>query len=425
MRNQMFLMLAAAAVGVVAPLPAAAQEKDKKAEEPASREIVVTGRSLKETAQALADCIARGCPPDEEIRAALAHGENQFVSGDYRGAKATLGRTADRTRRFSKTYPIEVSDLFRASGRVAEHLGEGKAYQLAVLDMRDALKSGVAKSDPRLMIAQIEVGDSRARLGYPLEAFRIYKDVVEEATKAGHARVALYAALRHGMTKYSWAKQAKLEPETADALAIIDKVVTDPTDKAPDVKLIADVFLARLDREAGKMDRTLAILKRFTETNGTARPILISAQPIRTVDTIPNADNKDMAILGDQGGQFVDRWMDIGFWVNANGNVSDIEILRSSGSTRGWARPVIDSIKSRLYAPLKPTAADSNPAFYMVERYTYTSRYIEGQDQTGTRLRTRSDKPRIERIDLTPDNYEALPVEKPSAPAAPASSPTS
>ena len=40
---------------------------------PTNREIVVIGQSLKDTERAWQDCIARGCPPDQEIRAALAH----------------------------------------------------------------------------------------------------------------------------------------------------------------------------------------------------------------------------------------------------------------------------------------------------------------------------------------------------------------
>jgi hypothetical protein len=391
--------------------------QDQKAEAPTDasnsgeRQIVVTGTPLSRTAKALADCIARNCPPDEEIRAALAHGENQFVSGKYLDAKSTLRKTAGRTRKFKEKYPVEVSDLFRASGRVAEHLGEAQSYQLNVLDMRDALKSGLSADDARVMVAQIEVGDSRAKLGYPLEAFRIYEDVEKRAKAAGVARIADYASLRHGIMRHAYGETAKIPDDTKKGLERIRLVADTASKESPDIKLMADVYLARLDRKSGNQASTTAILKRFVEQGGSTRPLLISSYPIRTVDTVTDEYSKKMAILPSLGANFKDRWIDVGFWVNANGNVTDIEVLRATGSTEGWVKPVTDSIKSRIYAPLKTTAEDSNPAFYMVERYTYTSRYIEAQDQTGSRLITRSTTPRVERLDLTTENYESLPED--------------
>ena len=50
-------------------LPAAAQNESK-------REIVVTARSLKDTEADLKACLARKCPPDQDIKATLAHAEN-------------------------------------------------------------------------------------------------------------------------------------------------------------------------------------------------------------------------------------------------------------------------------------------------------------------------------------------------------------
>ena len=395
--------------------PGFAQEKPAPATETGERQIVVSGVSLKDSAKRLADCIARNCPPDQEIAAALAHGENQFVAGKYLDAKSTLRKTAARTRKFDEKYPVEVSDLFRASGRVAEHLGEAKNYQLYVLDMRDALKAGVPDNDARLMIAQIEVGDSRAKLGYPEEAFRIYEDVEKKARSAGLARIGDYALFRHGAMLHALGETQKITKFTDEGIERIRKAATNADATSVDIKLMAEVYLARLDRKSGNQATTNAILKRFVEAGGAKRPLLISSYPIRTVDTVPDEYSKKMAILPTLGGNFEDRWIDIGFWVNANGNVSDLEVLRASGSTTGWVKPVLDSVQSRIYAPLKVTPEDSNPAFYMVERYTYTARFRESQDVTGSRLATRSTTPRVERIDLTPENYETLPVAKPAA----------
>ena len=60
---------------------------------------------------------------------------------------------------------------------------------------------------------------------------------------------------------------------------------------------------------------------------------------------------------------------------------------------------MVNSIKSRLYAPLKAEKDGTSPGVYAVERYTLTANYED--DVTGTRIRQRSPVAKIERIDLT------------------------
>lgn len=375
------------------------------APEPANREIVVIGQSLKDTQKALADCIARGCPPDEEIRAALAHAENQFITGDYRDAKTTLNKTAARNRKHGGQYPIEVSDLFRASSRIAEHLGEGKQFQLSVLDMRDTLKEALPDEDARVLVAQIEVGDSRAKLGYPDEALRIYKDVEEKAAKANLPRVTAFARLRGLLLNYGRGEKGQYAEMKQKARDGLSEMAEKPIVGAEDMALVAEVALARIERKEGKGQSTDAIIRRFAERGGADRPILLSAESIKLPDNPRMNADKSVGgnVLAFTAANFEDRWLDVGFWVNSNGLVSDVEILRSEGNL-DWAKLVSESIKSRIYAPLKKTDTDASPAFYMVERYTYTARYMD--ETTGTRIARRSPQPRIERIDITPENYD-------------------
>jgi hypothetical protein len=385
---------------------------------PANREIVVIGQSLKDTERAWQDCIARGCPPDQEIRAALAHAENQFITGDYRDAKSTINKTVGRNRKHGGQYPIEVSDLFRASSRISEHLGEADQFRLAVLDMRDTLREGLSEGDPRAMVAQIEVGDSRSKLGYPREAVRIYRDVAEKAFKAGEVRVGTYADLRRLLLEYAMADDTNYKADMDRALVGLRKIATTPPVGAEDFGLVASVTLARLDRKAGNTDSTAAIVKRFADNGGANRPILLSAEPIKLPDA-GGLDQKSGNVLAISQGNVEDRWIDIGFWVNANGLVSDAEVLRSSGNTR-WSKLVLDSINSRIYAPLKSKGEATATGFYMIERYTFTARYMD--EVTGTRIRQRSPVPRIERIDITPENYDqpfAAPPKTASEAAAP------
>ncbi len=366
------------------------------------REIIVIGQSLKDTQKAWQDCIARGCPPDEEIRAALAHAENQFITGDYRDARSTLNKTVGRNRKHGEKYPIEVSDLFRASSRIAEHLGEGDLFRLSVLDMRDTLRDALPESDARVMVAQIEVGDSRSKLGYPKEAIRIYENVAEKAMTAGHARVATFANLRKLMLEYILASDTDDTGDMKKAIAGMRQIADKPLAGAEDFGMVAEVTLARIDREGGKNESTAAIVKRYAEKGGVSRPILLSSSPIKMPDQ-GGLEQKGGNVLAMSQGNMEDRWIDVGFWVNANGLPSDIEVLRSSGNTR-WAKLVSDSIGSRIYAPLKAQEGETAPGFYMVERYTMTARYMD--EVTGTRIRQRSPEARIERIDITPENYD-------------------
>ena len=57
-------------------------------------DIVVTSARLEEAERAWKACRKRNCPPDQEIHAALVHGENLFVAGDY--ARAGVGHRHDR-----------------------------------------------------------------------------------------------------------------------------------------------------------------------------------------------------------------------------------------------------------------------------------------------------------------------------------------
>jgi hypothetical protein len=381
----------------------AAEEKD--------REIIVIGQSLKDTEKALRDCIARRCPPDEEIRASLAHAENQFITGDYRDAKSTLSKTVGRNRKHGEQYPIEVSDLFRANSRIAEHLGEGDVFRLSVLDMRDTLREALPEGDARVMVAQIEVGDSRSKLGYPKEAHGIYKEVGEKALKAGHNRVAAYANLRRLLLEYAMAAETDYKADMDKALVGLRQLAEKPLPGTDDFALVADVTLARLDRKAGNNESTAAIVKRFADRGGASRPILLSSEPIK-LPSERGLESGNVLSLGQ--GNMEDRWIDVGFWVNANGLVSDTEILRSSGNIN-WSKLVTASIKSRIYAPLKAKDEAAAPGFYMVERYTYTARYMD--EVTGTRIRQRSPVARIERIDITPENYDQPFVSAPKAEA--------
>lgn len=70
------------------------------ADKPVDKEIVVTGASLSDTERTLKNCMVNKCEPDADVRAAIAHAENQFVAGEYRDAKTTLKKAIGRNGKY-------------------------------------------------------------------------------------------------------------------------------------------------------------------------------------------------------------------------------------------------------------------------------------------------------------------------------------
>jgi hypothetical protein len=366
-------------------------------------EIVVTARSLKDTEADLKACIARKCPPDQDIKATLAHAENQFVEGDYRNARSTLANALGRNRKHKEEYPVEVSDLLRANGNIAAHLGEFDVYRISVLDMRDTLKGALKSTDYRLFGAEIEVADSRMKLGYLEEASGKYLDIERLALKAGLPQVAAIARLRDLSLRVQRAEVEKTTFRKKEALDEIDMFLNAPTDGNDKFKIVAEVLRSRLDRTDGNSETANKLIARYAAMGGTDQPVLLYSTPIKMNEAQAVRAMAGGSDLNRIGTQVVEnRWVDIGFWIGVDGKVDEPEILRNKGDT-DWADVVLKSIKTRVYAPLKAEADNSTLGVYAIERYSLTAQYEN--DVTGSRIRQRSPVARIERTDLTGQDY--------------------
>jgi hypothetical protein len=385
--------LTAALVALIFATPAYAAADDT---------IVVTARSLQQTAADLAACIARNCPPDEDVRATLAHAENQFVSGDYKNSRTTLLKSVARNRKFGGQYPVPVSDLLRGNARVAAHLGEGGDFQSSTIASRDVLRKGVGPNDPRSLVGDIEVADMRAKLGYPDEAERMYKSIGVRATSLNLPWIVSATEIRQAMLKLA-SELPTDQKEGRDRLVRFTQG-TDPTQRGS--RLAAKVLLARLDRKAGKEEATNALLAEYAAIGGTQVPTLISAEAIKQPQAPRGAASEGRTELTQLATKNFDgQWFDVGFWITPDGHTSEIEIIRKSGKDNLFVQPVIESIKTRIYAPLRREPGD--PGVYAVERYTMTAQWVD--DNLGSRIRSRSPVPRIERLDLTPDQMVEAP----------------
>ena len=369
------------------------------ANDEAPREIVVTARSLKDTESDLKACLARKCPPDQDIKASLAHAENQFVEGNYRDARSTLVNALGRNRKHKGQYPIEVSDLLRANGNVAAHLGEANVYRLSVLDMRDTLKSALKSNDYRVFGAEIEVADSRMKLGYLDEASDKYLEVEKRALSVGLPQVAAIARLRDLSLRVQRAETEKTEFRKKEAIDGIDAFLNAPTGGSEDFKIAAEILKSRLDRASGNSETADRLIARYAALGGTNRPVLLYSTPIKMNEAQAARAMAGGSDLNRIGTQVVEnRWVDVGFWIGVDGKVDAPEILRNKGDT-DWADVVLKAIKTRIYAPLKMEGDDASLGVYAIERYSLTAQYEN--DVTGTRIRQRSPVARIERTDLT------------------------
>lgn len=352
--------------------------------QPANSEIVVTGTRLSDTRKALEDCIRRKCPPNEDIDATLAHAENLFVAGEYQEARATTRKSISRNDRHARTHPLPVSDLYRVHSRVSAHLGEGSDYERSTYAIRRALKEGLPDEDVRILGADLEVAGMQAALHRIDEARATYRSIERKAAEIGRPDLAGIARLR-GV----WLSQ--LEGNTDTARRKLRGIADDRGPGMHVPRLAALALLARLDRSEGKTDSSDAFIEEMKRA-GFVKPTLLYSPPIEMNNLRADAESGSATRLMATD-TFDDKWVDVGFWVQPNGRVSDIEIIRKSGKDN-WTAPVLKAIAGRIYSPIEGTGTGT----YRVERYSYTSHWAK---RTGTRIRQRSQDARIEMLDLT------------------------
>jgi hypothetical protein len=398
MKQLPLLALVAFAAPAFAAVPAPAPSDQTPT---VQKEIVVTGTSLSQTRRNLEQCLSRHCPPNEDIDATLAHAENLFVSGDYAEARRVTHASIGRNARHGKQYPIDVSDLYRATGRIASHMGEGGDYERSTTAMNRVLTAALPNTDIRRIGGDLEVADMYESMGRSDRARQMYEQVERNARAIGRTDVAGTA-----MVRAAWVNV--LDGQTWLARQELRKIAADRSPGSRVGRTTALLLLARLDRKEGKTASSDALINEL-RTVKAVRPVLIYSPPItlKMAGGEPESGSVTRLMAMDT---FEGRWVDVGFWVTPEGKVTDPEILRSSGTT-SWSDELMRSIAGRVYMPL------SNPdGAYRVERYSYTSLW---EARSGTRVRQRSANARIEYVDLTAD--PAPPAPAPGTAPAPAS----
>jgi hypothetical protein len=380
--------------------------------------IVVVGQRINEARNRLDACIARRCPPNEEIDAALALAETQLVSGEYRDARSTLLRSLSRNKDEAKRYPIPVSDLYRANGKVAAHLGFDRDYYRSTWGIYRTMKLGLPSAEDRKFSALMEVAEMTYRTRGHERARLYYDSIAKQAREAGRPDLAAIAELRSAIRH--------LPPGSSWQMAKINEIASlDSKDMRAPV-LEAKLALARMAFEKGDENGAQSALRQLSSLN-IKRPILVYTPPfmveggqsspgemarpmqfetttkIDVPDNLPSTARRATSTESFGPKTFAtnhtpinveDEWMDVGFRITPEGKVADLKVLRRSGDN-GWAPPLLTSIAGRRYTPGKP----NDPSSTRVERYTYTSGLEQGAT---TRVAVHSPRARIEYFDLSP-----------------------
>jgi hypothetical protein len=373
------------------------------------REIIIVGKRIKDAEAALRSCLARNCAPDEDIAATLRLAETHVSGGDYQKARSVLHGSIRRNKREARTYPLPLSRLYRASGRVASHMGFSSEYYDHTFNIYRTLKAGLPEASSRHLFARMEVADMIARTRGHERARIYFRGIAKEAIKEGRPDIAATAELR-SLVHHSPPGEARLAGIRRIAYS------TDPELRV--AALDARLALTRMAYERNDLREAERLRRGFAELR-LETPLLIYSPPYGSVDSeissagdmsTPPPPQSESAGIGvgivrdfprsrfsnikRLSGNFDDMWVDVGVQIGRNGDVADAKILRSEGDT-SWTKPLLASIKMRRYTPVAPTADELS----RVERYTYTS-YFEAQ--TGSRLLDRSPQGRIEYLDLEP-----------------------
>lgn len=366
---------------------------------PPEREVVVTARPLAETERAWRNCMARDCPPDEEVAAATAHAENQFVAGDYQAARSTLNRTIGHVRGHAKDYPVALGNIWRAKSRIDAHLGETDRATIAASQSLLALKAGLPDDDLRVLAQRIELGDALVQVGRFRQGLAIYEGVANRARALGRPAYQGHALLRIAALWTGAAggrvRSAAAEGEARRAIAELARTTGPEFAAFREAAALLEAKLAVRRGDEAAVDRLVARFSRTSE-----KPMLIYSPPLDEFSQAGSPVPVGGATGAVSTSAFEDQWIDVGFLVAPDGSVKDVEMLRGSEKLKPvWVEPVLKVVRGRRYAPLKSLGADQ-PGLLRIERITYTSGYFT---PTGTRIRMRSGRPRIVVTDLTVD----------------------
>jgi hypothetical protein len=371
--------------------------------------IVVVGDRVADLRRRLAACLARHCPPNEDIDATTALAELLFENGEYRDARSVLLASLGRNRRQAAHYPEPVSELYRANALVARHLGFDVDAQRSTWEILHSLQRGIPVEDARHFTARLEVIESLIAFGDYTQARHELGVLATRARAAGRDDVVAATELRGLWLQYLQ------DPHGNEILRQLT-ALSAATDGYRSIG--ARMLLVRIYNARGQSRQADALIAQIAG-RGTHRQLLFAPEYelVQQDNVEARAANGRAIMQALQGGgppmlvdnltdrltDIYDQLIDVGFRIRPDGTVVDVQILNNRGAP-GWAPPLIQSISGRRYA----VARDGSET-YRVERYSYTAER-RTQGLTGTHIGNRSPRGRVEFRELSETNIPATPA---------------
>lgn len=381
-------------IAYAAAQPAATGAQPEASEPPGT--IVVTGPS-RDLRRALEECLARNCPVNEDVDASAALAESLFLEGEYADAHRVIRQSLGRNRGEAARFPEPVSDLYRASSRLARHRGRDNEAIRATHQTLHALREGLPTEDHRHFSVRLEIAHMLLAFGKYNDAQGELRELGELARAAGREDVVAVTVLRRIWIDYlrdaggtALRRLAALAAGADRGLAIgarllLVRIYGERGDTAR-----ADALMAELSRMAQRRQLLYAPPYELNQREDAAATTARAMQ-IFSGEVGPMLTGNHQERLVDN---FDDQWIDVAFWVTGDGRVEDLEIARR-GSRGGWEGPLLQSIRGRRY-----TADSAGERTYRLERYTYTSE-LRPAGNTATRVAQRSPRARVEYMDLS------------------------
>ncbi|SOB80653.1 hypothetical protein SAMN06297144_1170 [Sphingomonas guangdongensis] len=335
--------------------------------------IVIAPRLEKE----LAACLARNCPPAEEVEASLQASVEQFADGRYADARRTLQRAIRRNKDRAATMPGPISSLYATLATVAEHEGESSLWLASARNSVLTLRRHVGEAARPTLEAELAFGDNLVQLGQPDSAGDIYAKAQRLAIARGESRMAAAAAFRRAWLALQQRSHKEAESFANEAVALA----------GPDNRFMSDlrdIVVMRIALRRGDEGAVDALAARLRQA-ATVKPLLLTSPPV---------DDVNSSLLGVVPAEGI-RFADVGYWIRPDGRTADAEVLRTSGLGQ-WGPGILKQIKGRRYVPLTLEAGD--PGVFRIDRYTVRASV---QFVTGTRVRQRAGRLSVHVVDLT------------------------
>ncbi|WP_230771267.1 hypothetical protein [Sphingomonas sp. Leaf4] len=364
---------------IVSALLLLAQAATPQPAQPA--DIIVVGQRAE---QALADCLARACPPAEDVEASLQASVEQFTGGRYVDARRTLQASIRRNRDHAAQLPGPVSSLYATLATVAEHEGDADLWRTSARNNVLVLREHVGEGNPATLTEELSFADNILGMGQTATADEMYGTAQRHAIEAGHANIAAGAAFRR-----AWLAMLREQYDRAERFATQAVTLAGPGDRT--IVELRDILRARIAIRKGDKGAVDALAARLRQS-ADAQPRLLFSRPIENIDPAQFID-LSFPIGGWNDSRI--RFADVGYWVRPDGRTADAEVLQTSGLGQ-WRQVILDQVADRRYVPLDVPAG--SPGTYRIDRFT-----IRGTIgiATGTRIRQRVGQLTVHIVDLT------------------------